>query len=183
MWSIKTLLKWFWNLKMKSDTSDMRGWKRRLFWMPAVIFRLSWTTIVWKLDIYFWFAQWQRVTLVDRVIVTEFEISQGSVAALCRWCEQVSNCCVVDYLNILYTKFYRNWPKFVETTEKLKVLLYWKFLVIHSFLFCGMLCSGLIAWVTVCPLPLTLIFSCSFNVVILCKLYHVAFYFSFNNVS
>jgi len=50
-------------------------------------------------------------------MVKTFKFSDSSLAALCVWDVRVSSC-VADYASILYTKFYRNWSKFVETTKK-----------------------------------------------------------------
>jgi len=70
-----------------------------------------------KLDI-FQYVQPKYLTFVNKVIIMQFIISQGSVATLCRKSGQVNNCCIATYLSILCAKYYENRSMFVKTTAK-----------------------------------------------------------------
>jgi len=70
-----------------------------------------------KLDI-FQYVQPQYLRFVNKVIIMQVKFSQGSVATVCRWSEQMNNCYVATYFGILCAKYYKNRSMFVKTTAK-----------------------------------------------------------------
>jgi len=61
---------------------------------------------------------WNKSVIMDQK--PEINISQGSVATVCRWSEHVNKCYVPNYFTILSAKYYGNRLTFVEAAVKTK---------------------------------------------------------------